>query len=416
MGIGYLHTSMLHAERHLHVFGVVSFLVISDLIKDAATEYGEWTGSDIERIELGEDAAQEHAEDVLHFLQALDDGARIVDMERRYDGHDGLIFKSSDDAHEGVGSRVGVGIEAADEGGAAMFDGHIESGMFAAVFFVEYVNVGVASECLESLRGAISGAVVHQDDGESVLRIVESEEGGDGFAHGSFFVVAGHDDGHGRKISMCHSDVSQAIFEAFAVLYVGDEHEHLEVEGQEKGYQDDDIAGGFHADKYDMFLRVFPLARSVLWYYKTMHSGQNINDLTRQPPRSPKTALGGFVILPRAIDKCRATLNGKEGEYEFDCQLDNFLFGFKGVKGSEFKEYVREGHSDQEILEWVRLNGVVRSEADISEWSNKMLKYAYLDNPEDREWLEEQNLRLGLDKGGFLFDYLETDDRVSFAK
>ncbi|MEJ1973364.1 MAG: DUF5069 domain-containing protein [Lacunisphaera sp.] len=35
-------------------------------------------------------------------------------------------------------------------------------------------------------------------------------------------------------------------------------------------------------------------------------------DLTRHPPRSPRTRLGGFVHLPRLIDKARAVVTGKK--------------------------------------------------------------------------------------------------------
>ena len=38
-------------------------------------------------------------------------------------------------------------------------------------------------------------------------------------------------------------------------------------------------------------------------------------DLTERPPRSFRVRLGGFVILARMIDKGRATLSKKNGEY-----------------------------------------------------------------------------------------------------
>ena len=37
-------------------------------------------------------------------------------------------------------------------------------------------------------------------------------------------------------------------------------------------------------------------------------------DLTKQPPRSPRVRLGGYVILPRILDKGRALLAGTQGE------------------------------------------------------------------------------------------------------
>ena len=45
-------------------------------------------------------------------------------------------------------------------------------------------------------------------------------------------------------------------------------------------------------------------------------------DLTKQPPRSPRVRLGGYVILPRMLDKGRATIAGKNGEYHYACPLD----------------------------------------------------------------------------------------------
>ncbi|HEX7632014.1 MAG TPA: DUF5069 domain-containing protein, partial [Lacunisphaera sp.] len=36
-------------------------------------------------------------------------------------------------------------------------------------------------------------------------------------------------------------------------------------------------------------------------------------DLTRHPPRSPRTRLGGYVQLPRLIDKARAVAAGTAG-------------------------------------------------------------------------------------------------------
>ncbi len=38
-------------------------------------------------------------------------------------------------------------------------------------------------------------------------------------------------------------------------------------------------------------------------------------DLTKDYPRSPREQLDGIMILPRAIDKARAQLEGKLGEY-----------------------------------------------------------------------------------------------------
>src|SRR5580692_7822295 len=38
-------------------------------------------------------------------------------------------------------------------------------------------------------------------------------------------------------------------------------------------------------------------------------------DLTQRPPRSFRVRLGNYVVLARMLDKGRATLAGKNGEY-----------------------------------------------------------------------------------------------------
>ena len=140
-------------------------------------------------------------------------------------------------------------------------------------------------------------------------------------------------------------------------------------------------------------------------------------DLTKEPPRSPKTRVGGYAILGRTIDKCRALLRGNIGEYHFDCPLDNMLFGFKGIKGDDFKAFVETGASDDEIAKWVDRNGTRKSEEEKRAWSEEVLKENPYYNPEKRDWYVEQLQPLGLDpKTTPLFDWLETDDKVSYKK
>src|SRR5437870_422294 len=44
-----------------------------------------------------------------------------------------------------------------------------------------------------------------------------------------------------------------------------------------------------------------------------------VTDLTQRPPRSVRTRLGGYALLPRMLDKCRAELAGTQGEFRFAC-------------------------------------------------------------------------------------------------
>jgi hypothetical protein len=139
-------------------------------------------------------------------------------------------------------------------------------------------------------------------------------------------------------------------------------------------------------------------------------------DLTKTAPRSPHVKIGGFMILGRTIDKCRASIFGNIGEYHFDCPLDNQLFGFMGIKGDAFKAFVAEGHSDDEIAGWVKKNGGSKSDAEIAEWNKKVSTNNYSGMPDKKGWLEGENARVGIDKDSTLFDYLDADDKISFRK
>jgi hypothetical protein len=139
-------------------------------------------------------------------------------------------------------------------------------------------------------------------------------------------------------------------------------------------------------------------------------------DLTKESPRSPRIRIGGYVILGRTIDKCRALVAGNIGDYHFDCPLDNMLFGFKGVVGSDFKAQIESGASDQQMAEWLDQSGEPKTPEEIKRWSDETESGNPYNNPEKREWFVEQTTPLGLDPAKTtLFDWLEADDKASHA-
>lgn len=139
-------------------------------------------------------------------------------------------------------------------------------------------------------------------------------------------------------------------------------------------------------------------------------------DLAAEPPRSPRFRLGGYAILARALDKCRAELAEKSGEYHYDCELDKRFLAFKKIAGAELKKFVAGGATDDAVVAWVEKNGLPKSEAEISAWSDAMERFNYADDSEGQKWLKEKNKKYGLPPDGTLFGYLEADDRASFAK
>jgi hypothetical protein len=140
-------------------------------------------------------------------------------------------------------------------------------------------------------------------------------------------------------------------------------------------------------------------------------------DLTKQAPRSPRIRVGGYAILGRTIDKCRALVTGNIGEYHFDCPLDNILFGFKGVNGDDFRAQIEQGASDQEIVEWLNLSGEKKTPAEIERWSREVEASSFYDHPEKRDFFSEEARKLGLDPTETTtFEWLEVDDKVSHVQ
>ena len=93
-------------------------------------------------------------------------------------------------------------------------------------------------------------------------------------------------------------------------------------------------------------------------------------DLTQQPPRSPRARLGGFVVLPRMLDKGRATLAGKSGEYHYACPLDHRFLDYVGINPNALKKELAKGKGDGEILAWIQANAKHKlTEPEIAAWS-----------------------------------------------
>src|ERR1044071_5073118 len=112
----------------------------------------------------------------------------------------------------------------------------------------------------------------------------------------------------------------------------------------------------------------------------------NAPDLTKQTPRSPRVRLGGYVILPRMLDKGRALLAGKVGEYKYACPLDQRFLDFVGVDPKALKKQLAAGKGDGEILKWISATAKhKRTAAEIEAWSAWQERRAP-DNPEGREF------------------------------
>ena len=139
-------------------------------------------------------------------------------------------------------------------------------------------------------------------------------------------------------------------------------------------------------------------------------------NLVQRPPRSPRVRLRGYVILPRMLDKGRATIAGQNGEYHYACPLDQHLINYIGIDPDLLKEQLAAGKGDSAILEWIAANGHKREPWDIAQWS----AYHVARVPTDTDTREYFN---GMHKAASQlcedvatwFDLLDLDDHVSFG-
>ncbi len=94
-------------------------------------------------------------------------------------------------------------------------------------------------------------------------------------------------------------------------------------------------------------------------------------NLTQRPPRSPRLRLGGYVLLPRILDKARALTAGTAGEYRYGVQrMDRHFLNFTGLDAAAFQAAVATGLGDGEMLAWVQANArTPREPWEIAAWS-----------------------------------------------
>jgi len=140
-------------------------------------------------------------------------------------------------------------------------------------------------------------------------------------------------------------------------------------------------------------------------------------DLTQRPPRSPRVRIGGYAMLPRVLDKARASLVGKTGDYKFGNPMDQHLFAYTGIAQDALLEQVKTGAGDWELLQWVSTNAQPRRAAhEVRAWS-AWLETMPIGDAEDLEWFAAQAKRLNPARTDLhtVMDYLDADDHVSFG-
>jgi hypothetical protein len=141
-------------------------------------------------------------------------------------------------------------------------------------------------------------------------------------------------------------------------------------------------------------------------------------DLTKRPPRSPHCRLGGYVTLPRLLDKGRATIAGTNGEFNYDAPIDQRLKDFLGLDMDALKEELAAGKGDGEILEWINANAKhKRAEWEIDAWSSFMTRRGASGDVETLQFFVEYVGKFSKDREDVKtwFDLVDLYDHVTFG-
>ena len=143
----------------------------------------------------------------------------------------------------------------------------------------------------------------------------------------------------------------------------------------------------------------------------------NAPDLTQRPPRSPRVRLGGYVILPRMLDKGRATIVHKNGEFHYNCPMDQHFLNFAGIDPKALQKQLAAGKGDGEILEWILKTAKhKRTDTEIRAWSEYQNQRVPLD-VESRQYLNEYHSKMAPKREDVAtwFDMLDIDDHITFG-
>ena len=91
-------------------------------------------------------------------------------------------------------------------------------------------------------------------------------------------------------------------------------------------------------------------------------------------PRSPYQKLGGYVHLPRLIDKARLHRQGLLDGYNYKTVgFDKHLLTFLKLDPDAFEEAANRLDDDRAILNWVEEHGAKYSPEAVEQWNQAMI-------------------------------------------
>ncbi|MGJ8651097.1 MAG: DUF5069 domain-containing protein [Opitutaceae bacterium] len=130
----------------------------------------------------------------------------------------------------------------------------------------------------------------------------------------------------------------------------------------------------------------------------------NALDLTTEFPRSPRATLAGYVIAARMLDKCRAVVAGTQGEYHFNCPLDQIFLTFTDIDADQFEAHVATGATDEAVATWIEAHAENHSQETLVQWNND-LRY---------KRISEMPIQLQVFLEGYIPQNIPTDKIVNY--
>ena len=150
-----------------------------------------------------------------------------------------------------------------------------------------------------------------------------------------------------------------------------------------------------------------------------MSANNSSADLTQRPPRSPRVRLGGYVLLPRILDKGRASLANKLGDYHYAGKgMDRHFFNFVGLDHEALKTELAKGGGDLELLTWIQANAKhPRQPWEIAAWSDFHLRRSPDSDHETITDFAEEVKKFNPNREDIhtWFDLMDLDDYCSFG-
>jgi hypothetical protein len=147
---------------------------------------------------------------------------------------------------------------------------------------------------------------------------------------------------------------------------------------------------------------------------KVIHNIGKLPPMNHFPPRSPAAKLRGIVYVGRMIDKIRLNAAGQlPPEYQanlgkgFDANCTTFL----RIDYSDLVERVKQGGTDEEIIDWIFANSREPSTDEIQVWNEFMRKRGW--NDEITEFLTRRKKEAGMagrSEIRTMFEFIDVDE------